>query len=481
MALIKLWKTAHEEIQNKHIQQVIGFADDGKLRDGRIAFQWVKIVCVLHLILAANAHAVDIDLARFATLKENQVRKNAETLTNKVPRIVWSFFDAVKVDDWETATNLAGRIMQASGRYTNSVDNESISPVLKTLIWPSISEMIGTYEQFHEWDNKWLHRFGSEIIDSIPAGSIYFGGTDPGRFLISALTEPREDGRRFFVLTQNQLADRTYLEYLQKRYGKELYIPTEADMQSCFEEYTTNAQQRLKQGTLKPGEDVRMVNGRVQVSGAVAVMAINGLLAKVIFDKNPGHEFYVEESYPLDWMYPYLSPHGLIFQLHYKPLSELSQKDVEADQKFWGQLTGELIGDWLTNDTPVKAVCDFSDKIFLDKNLDGFKGDMGYEKSQEVQKTFSKLRSSLAGMYAWRADHAQDVSEKVQMRDAADLAFRQAYAICPYSPEAIYRYAEFLVEYKRPDDAFLLVKTSLRLDPNNGQLRDLITWVRASQ
>ena len=91
-----------------------------------------------------------MDLARFATVKENQIRENAKTLTNKVPTIVWRFFDAVRVDDWDTATNLAGRIMRASGRYTNSITDESISPALKTLIWPSVSEMIGTYEQFHD-------------------------------------------------------------------------------------------------------------------------------------------------------------------------------------------------------------------------------------------------------------------------------------------------------------------------------------------
>ena len=39
MALTELWKTAHKEIQDKHIQQVIGFAGDGKLRDGGIASQ----------------------------------------------------------------------------------------------------------------------------------------------------------------------------------------------------------------------------------------------------------------------------------------------------------------------------------------------------------------------------------------------------------------------------------------------------------
>jgi len=34
MALTELWKTAHKEVQDKHVQQVIGFAGDGKLRDG---------------------------------------------------------------------------------------------------------------------------------------------------------------------------------------------------------------------------------------------------------------------------------------------------------------------------------------------------------------------------------------------------------------------------------------------------------------
>src|SRR5437870_7202613 len=34
MALTELWKTAQKEICEKHIQQVIGFAGDGRLRDG---------------------------------------------------------------------------------------------------------------------------------------------------------------------------------------------------------------------------------------------------------------------------------------------------------------------------------------------------------------------------------------------------------------------------------------------------------------
>ena len=58
---------------------------------------------------------------------------------------------------------------------------------------------------------------------------------------------------------------------------------------------------------------------------------------------------------------------------------------------------------------------------------------------------------------------------------AADLAFRQSYAICPYSPEAIYRYINLLLAHNRADDAVLIAKTSLRLDPDNDQLQSLLS------
>jgi hypothetical protein len=439
-------------------------------------------IVITPLLCSIEARSVDIDLARYATAKENQVREYAQTLTNKVPGIVWSFFDAVKADDWETATNLAARINKASGRYEGSTADPSMSPALRTLIWPPISEMDGTYEQFHEWDNKWLHRFGHDIISSIPEGSIYFGGTDPGRFLISALSESSGPRDRFYILTQNQLVDQNYLDYLHRLYGQKIYVPTLEDMQTAFQSYVKDAQERLKNGHLKPGEDIHVdQNGRVQVSGQVAVMEINGLLARLIFDKNAGHEFFVEESFPLDWMYPYLSPHGLIFQLHAKPLAELSGTEISQDQAYWREFTSELIGDWLNDKTSIKEICDFVDKIYLDKDLTGFKGDTRYAKSKETQKCFSKLRSSQGGMYAWRAKRAQNIDEKIQMQQAADLAFRQAYALCPYSPEAIFRYTQLLMDLRRPDDAFLIIKTSLRLDPDNTQLQQLMQQVRKAQ
>ncbi len=433
--------------------------------------------CVLGF---GQASAVDPDLARFASAKQAQIREYAEALTNKVPSIVWSLFDAVRAEDWDTATNLQARLNKASGRFPDAGGDEPLSPALRTLVWPPICEMIGACGEFHAWDNKLLRRFGREIIDSIPRASIYFGGTDPGRFIISALCESHREGNPFFTVTQNQLADQTYLEYLRRMYGSRLYIPSELDSQKAFEEYLADAQQRLKSGKLRPGEDVRVVGGRVQVSGQVAVMEINGLLARIIFNKNAGREFFIEESFPLDWMYPYLSPHGPIFELRASPLKELSVETVQKDQAYWKRLGGDLIGDWISDKTSVKEVCDFADNIILNKDLSGFKGDAAFAKNRAAQMTFSKLRSSIGGLYLWRADHARDADEKSRMLNAAEVALRQAYALCPYSPEAVFRYTKLLGDLKRPEEAFLLGKTSLRIQPDNANLQELVRSLKRS-
>ena len=83
-------------------------------------------------------------------------------------------------------------------------------------------------------------------------------------------------------------------------------------------------------------------------------MAINALIIKDLFDKNPDREFYIEESFPLEWTYPYLEPHGLIMKINRQPLPELSETTVDADRKYWRNLANGMIGDWLTEEQPCK-------------------------------------------------------------------------------------------------------------------------------
>jgi hypothetical protein len=363
---------------------------------------------------------------------------------------------------------------------------------------------------------KYTALFADGIISFIPAGSIYFGGTDPGRCVPTAFVKSHANADPFFILTQNALADGTYLEYLRAMYGGRIYIPTGQDSAKSFQDYMADAQRRMQEDKLKPGEDVKMVDGKVQVAGQVAVMNINGLLAKVIFDHNPDREFYVEESFPLDWMYPYLEPHGLIMKLNRQPLAQLPEEVIARDHEYWRKVVGGMLGDWLGDKTTVREIADFVDRVYVPKDLKGFPddaqliaqlpmskivefsdrvcvrkdlkgftGDPRFIHNAFAEQSFSKLRSSIAGVYAWRSGknappeyQPKSESEKQAVLKEADLAFRQAFALCPYSPEAVFRYVQLLLESNRADDALLVAQTGAKLDPSNRQLKGLVENVK---
>jgi len=263
----------------------------------------------------------------------------------------------------------------------------------------------------------------------------------------------------------------------------EILSASNDDSQRCFQEYLADAQKRLDHDRrypneprqLRPGEDVQIKDNKVQVSGQVAVMAINGLLTKVIFDKNPDHEFYVEESFPLDWMYPHLSPFGIIMKINRKELPEITEDMVYRDHEFWSQFSTRLIGNWIEYDTPVAKICEFADEAYYKHRVpQKFTGDRRFLRDSDGQKAFSKLRSSIAGVYNWRIANAKTPQEQQRMIREADFAFKQAYAFCPYSPEAIFRYVNLLVQLQRYQDALLIANTSFKLDPFNAQIENLI-------
>src|SRR5208282_1830427 len=309
---------------------------------------------------------------------------------------------------------------------------------------------------------------------------------DPGRFVVTALMESHAAGKPFFALSQNPLTDATYLHYLRAMYGGEIYTPTDEDLQKSLQDYMTDAQRRLAHDRqfpneprqLKPGdEDVRQdSNGRIQVSGQMSVIGIRELLTRTIFDKNPDREFYVVEGFPLDWMYPYLEPHGLIMKINRQQLPELSDEIVQRDSDYWTKTVTPMIGGWLKPDTTIEEVAAFAEKIHVKKDLSGFAGDPQFSQSEYWCKNFSKLRSSIGGLYAWRAQHAADAGEKKRMNDAADFAFRQSWALCPYSPETVLRYVNLLISQNRRADALLVAETAAKTPEIHGDIfRVLVT------
>ena len=424
-------------------------------------------------------------LKSFVAEKEAQARASAKADGKKMLPEFKSFFAAAQSGDFRAVTNLFDDFRKRSPQYDHPPGAKyAYDERLRGNQWQTVLETWGAFDAFVEGDEKYSADFGNDIIQSIPPGSIYFGGTDPGRFLITAMQKSHVNGDPFFTLTQNALADGTYLQYLRSMYDGKIYTPTDEDSQKCFEDYVADAKQRLQNHQLKPGEDIKLDSkGLVQVSGQVAVMEINGLLVKTIFDKNTNHEFYIEESYPLDWMYPYLEPHGLIMKINRLPLVEMSDEIVQRDHDYWTKYTTPMIGDWLNDDTSVEKVAAFAKKTFGKQDFSGFAGDPRFIQNTYSHKTFSKLRSSLGGLYAWRMHHAADAAEKERMAHEADFAYRQAWALCPYSPEAVYRYVDFLLAQNRLADARLVAETAFEIAaPRNewdaGQFHNLIDGLK---
>jgi tetratricopeptide (TPR) repeat protein len=277
----------------------------------------------------------------------------------------------------------------------------------------------------------------------------------------------------------------------------EILTPSVTDSQKAFNDYVEDATRRARHDKefpnepkqVKPGEDIRWEGNRLSVQGQVAVMSINGLLTKMIFDANPDHEFYVEESFPLDWMYPYLTPHGIIMKINRQPLAELPDEVIDRDHEFWSQYSRRFIGNWITYDTPISNLCAFAEKVYLRHELGGFQGDPAFVRDDQGQKAFSKLRSAIAGVYYWRINfHAANPVAQQKMIREAEFAFKQAFAYCPFSPEALFRFSNLIVSLANMeasrgnlaknqahmDDAIRLTQTFIRLDPGNPSARELL-------
>ena len=76
----------------------------------RNGFAHATLLLMSALVFTSKVFAMDPDFARFVGEKSRQIREFEKAGDFKVPSVVWSYFDALRVDDWQTATNLANRI-----------------------------------------------------------------------------------------------------------------------------------------------------------------------------------------------------------------------------------------------------------------------------------------------------------------------------------------------------------------------------------
>jgi tetratricopeptide (TPR) repeat protein len=135
-------------------------------------------------------------------------------------------------------------------------------------------------------------------------------------------------------------------------------------------------------------------------------------------------------------MYPYFTPHGLIMKLNNEK-APLSADVVTADLDFW---------DWywrrLTRD-------------------DRFRRDV------VAQKSFSKLRGSIGGLYGAHGRTRE-----------AEIALQEARILYPPSPEANFKLAQdVMLRQGRTADALDVIGSLVRLDPNNASANSFFSTI----
>jgi len=258
------------------------------------------------------------------------------------------------------------------------------------------------------------------------ANAIFFGGTDPGRFVPTYMIYSAKVREDVYLITQNALADGTYMNVMRDLYGGRIWIPSLPDNSSAFQRYVDDVQS----GRRPPSADIDIEpSGRVRISGSTGVMEINGVLAQMIFEHNNyKHDFYVEESYPLRWMYPYLEPHGLIMKINRKVLPRISDERTHDDSDFW---------DW---------------------NIRRLSSSSKFRRDIVARKSFAKLRCAIAGMYIFSNEPRAAEAEK---------AFNESRILYPIWPESVFREAELYMAQGRFSDARRLVSSFQKQDPRN--------------
>jgi tetratricopeptide (TPR) repeat protein len=373
---------------------------------------------------------------QFGRSRREIVRAIARRTQKAIPLEVEEFFDAIESGNWEKIHALAKALGKRSGQYEGSTHWPELDP-----FWPAVLDAYGVAEQAHMWPAQKLLDYGNAILDSLRPGMVYVGGTDPGRWIPELLNET-SGGEQHIIVTQNAFADGRYVDFMNTLYGDHFATLTSEDSKRAFDEYSADARKRFEHDQqfpdepkqVRPGENVRMEDGKFQVSGQVSVMAINEKLLQMLMGKNPDLSFAMEESFPFKSTFGSATALGPIMELGVRDeQNALTRERASQAVDYWRTTAQELLSDPTATE------------------------------SREVRLSYSKLASSQAGLLLDRGYTAE-----------AEQAFRYANEIAPTSPEAVFRYVNLLVEEKRVEDALPVAENALKIEPDNKQFRNLV-------
>ena len=324
--------------------------------------------------------------------------------------------------------------------------------------------------------------YGEEIMKICKPNTIYYGGTDPGRFVPMYMINVDRMREDCWLITQNGLADDSYMTVLRDRYCEPrqvwgwarallkllqaeredhkkgvdtIYIPSDYDFQYSFELYYKDVEKRIKRGEYV-GEEVSLDGGKISIRGIEGVMRLNSILTKMIYDKNiKKHPFFLEESYTIEWMYPYLKPAGIIMELCDHKV-DITPDIVAKDTAYWDN---------------IMKVFDQGGTLYFEDINNGRKGKVDvvakeFFEDLTARKSFAKCRTAIGGLYEYH-----------KMYNEAEKAYRDAIWLNDMSAEAYMRLSNMLARNGREQEGLEIIKEYLVKDPMNFSMAQYVNML----
>lgn len=281
------------------------------------------------------------------------------------PPEIQRFTKAVLSNQWDDAARIYGS-------FKDSWETNALFIPAYDIFW--------TYTCLQKWDPVILSIYAQDIHASMLEKSVLLTGTDSGRFMIP-LFSTAKNGTAPCLISLNALVADSYLVYLNAFLSSPLIMPHPEKVLSVRKQVATRA---------------RLIGFSTNADcSAQLAMDANGIIAREIFEANKSSRpFYVDEGYVVEWMYPYLTPAGLLMRLNPHVVTNPSASEIVADFRYWDARQKTLLA------LPTFSTCPLA------------------------QASYAKLRSAIAGIYIYREFYSE-----------AEKALKQALQFYPASPE----------------------------------------------
>lgn len=407
-----------------------------------------------------NAPANDPELARFLKTKQNQADNLALETKSKLPAAARSLFDYLQSDNWSDATNTFAELQRQSRRSGAPMPPSTLqtlveaaheagqkiglrsprSSALEQAPWHAVVDAHWAYVTSKTWRREPLFLVTRAIQEIVPPGAIFFGDSDLGRFAISCAMESQQPDKRFSVITQNQLVDYSYWDYVRYLWGTNITMPSDDDFNAAY---------------------ARSVAGAYG-TGTAAIAAMNAEFSRWVFQQNPGRQIYMEASWFMpEWAYDYAVPWGPVFEIRREPIARLEQAAIQRDHAFWSGGCKRMVGNGIRPEISIGELCDLVETIYLGKGMSDFKGDPEYLSDTVAQAWFGMARHATAALYQWHCIKAKDRDDKQRMLDESIFAYKQTFVLSPFTS---LDFAGLLSQMGRTNEAARIVSVREKIE-----------------